>query len=434
MRAMGTNPLICIAPLWTCAAACASSEVLVSDLAGLTVYAPVAAARAMSVGGTWCNLGPDAAPWNPLTSGHPVTATNLLRVENGGLREIGVGWAWHHVNCALQLSGCATCAPVPGPCPPALGAGCTTTSTAAALGTQGALGMRSQVNASAATFPFPLVEPPVTDGLSRRCRYQIADVDPAQHPNAHFAAQTVTIAASTGAPVERSAIREIAATTLANGGSAYAGAATTSASAVDFWKSIEPSVAITVIDIANDGRILVASRVAPVAGGYRYDYAIENLNSHESVGAFEVPVGSAEGMRSITFAAPLVHSGEVTSNAPWTSSLDASTLTWATTPFAADPNANAIRWGTTYSFSFVSPQAPATRVATITLFRSAASVDATVSAPRAIGDLDGDGVVNSIDLGLLLGAWGRCASCAADLDGDGVVGSADLAILLGAWE
>lgn len=50
------------------------------------------------------------------------------------------------------------------------------------------------------------------------------------------------------------------------------------------------------------------------------------------------------------------------------------------------------------------------------------------------GDLDGNGIVNSVDLGVLLGAWGACASvCAADLDGDASVGPVDLAILLGSW-
>lgn len=52
-------------------------------------------------------------------------------------------------------------------------------------------------------------------------------------------------------------------------------------------------------------------------------------------------------------------------------------------------------------------------------------------------DLDGDGVVGSGDLAILLGSWGPClpapAKCIADLDGDGTVGSADLAILLGSW-
>lgn len=50
--------------------------------------------------------------------------------------------------------------------------------------------------------------------------------------------------------------------------------------------------------------------------------------------------------------------------------------------------------------------------------------------PPATGDLNGDGVVDGTDLGLLLAAWGTPA---ADLNGDGTTDSADLGLLLGAW-
>ncbi|TVQ31195.1 MAG: hypothetical protein EA376_09995 [Phycisphaeraceae bacterium] len=53
------------------------------------------------------------------------------------------------------------------------------------------------------------------------------------------------------------------------------------------------------------------------------------------------------------------------------------------------------------------------------------------------GDINGDGVVNSQDLAILLGSWGVCPpepdDCPADVNGDGVVNSQDLAIVLGNW-
>ena len=51
------------------------------------------------------------------------------------------------------------------------------------------------------------------------------------------------------------------------------------------------------------------------------------------------------------------------------------------------------------------------------------------------GDLNADGLVNGVDLGVLLGQWGVCtgSSCVGDLDGDGTVNGADLGILLGDW-
>ncbi|MFO0872548.1 MAG: hypothetical protein U0575_01065 [Phycisphaerales bacterium] len=51
-------------------------------------------------------------------------------------------------------------------------------------------------------------------------------------------------------------------------------------------------------------------------------------------------------------------------------------------------------------------------------------------APPPTADLNGDGVVNGADLGLLLGAWGTAG---ADLNGDGVTDGGDLGSLLAVW-
>ena len=53
-----------------------------------------------------------------------------------------------------------------------------------------------------------------------------------------------------------------------------------------------------------------------------------------------------------------------------------------------------------------------------------------------VGDLNGDGVVDSADLGLLLVAWGPCprgASCPADFDENGFVDLANLIVLITNW-
>lgn len=61
--------------------------------------------------------------------------------------------------------------------------------------------------------------------------------------------------------------------------------------------------------------------------------------------------------------------------------------------------------------------------------------DAVVTLPRAStpcpGDVDGSGIVDGADLGVLLGSWG--ASGPSDLDGSGVVDGADLGLMLGSW-
>ncbi len=57
-------------------------------------------------------------------------------------------------------------------------------------------------------------------------------------------------------------------------------------------------------------------------------------------------------------------------------------------------------------------------------------------AEMPIGDIDGDGLVDVVDLLALLGAWGPCTDpgdCPADLNGDGTVDVIDLLVLLGNW-
>ncbi len=49
-----------------------------------------------------------------------------------------------------------------------------------------------------------------------------------------------------------------------------------------------------------------------------------------------------------------------------------------------------------------------------------------------IADLDGNGVVDGADLGMLLTAWGT-SSCVHDLNGDGTVNAVDLGVMLLAW-
>jgi hypothetical protein len=49
-----------------------------------------------------------------------------------------------------------------------------------------------------------------------------------------------------------------------------------------------------------------------------------------------------------------------------------------------------------------------------------------------VEDLDGDGVVGSSDLGILLSAWGALGG-PGDINADGAVDSADLGQLLAAW-
>jgi len=77
---------------------------------------------------------------------------------------------------------------------------------------------------------------------------------------------------------------------------------------------------------------------------------------------------------------------------------------------------------------FVPSEAHPKASSSVVAILHAAAVSAIVP-----GDINGDGVVNGVDLALVLGSWGPCAGCPADINGDGTVSGLDLAIVLGAW-
>ena len=66
---------------------------------------------------------------------------------------------------------------------------------------------------------------------------------------------------------------------------------------------------------------------------------------------------------------------------------------------------------------------------------NAAGIEITVNVPDTLpcdGDINEDGVVNGIDISLILGYWGRDFP-EYDMDGSGLIDGADLATILGWW-
>jgi len=61
--------------------------------------------------------------------------------------------------------------------------------------------------------------------------------------------------------------------------------------------------------------------------------------------------------------------------------------------------------------------------------------DCTTAPPPCAGDLDGNGMVNTVDLVNALAAWGACPTnrCHADIDGDGMIDLTDILALFAAW-
>ncbi len=131
-----------------------------------------------------------------------------------------------------------------------------------------------------------------------------------------------------------------------------------------------------VADIVADGRLHLAAKVHDYGAGlWRYEYAIHNLNSHRSVQRVEIAVPPGSALSNAGFHDVDYHSGEPYSNADWTIDADGPNghVAWFGETQAANADANALRWGTTYNFWFDSDQAPGPGLVALTLFRAPAA-------------------------------------------------------------
>jgi hypothetical protein len=100
------------------------------------------------------------------------------------------------------------------------------------------------------------------------------------------------------------------------------------------------------------------------------------------------------------------------------------------------PNNGCYQW-------HVPPATPTSSACHLRLRQQESGASAVTPQPFAIlgassPDIDGNGVVNIVDLLALLGSWGECGrpcppSCPGDLDGDCAVAITDLLALLAAW-
>jgi hypothetical protein len=155
-------------------------------------------------------------------------------------------------------------------------------------------------------------------------------------------------------------------------------------SAINAWKVIDPSVELIELRVPGEGLFHLAAKVTDLGNGvWEYEYALYNMNSHRSAGSFSVPIRPGVVIQNIGFHDVDYHSGEPYDGTDWAVTLEDDAITWATTPYAVNENANALRWGTLYNFRFQINMQPADTTIDIGLFRPGApdSVAARIVGP-----------------------------------------------------
>ncbi len=407
-------------------AASVGPDVVVADLQSVRRFATEGGISAYGVGTTACNLGTQRANWIAITNQHPVIVQNAYRLKDNRFEQIGLSWVKHGFY-AVSQDLCGPCNdPVEGG--QALGVGCSDPYSASLNVVQTNMSPNSTVNAHTGYFPYPWSgwsNPAPTSGLDRRLLIRHGDLEPLFNEGARYFVQGHYVNpddALAGTHNNNASYREVLVIKTPQGFYEMltdgAFATQRGRPAVRAWRDVDPGVEETDVQIPGEGLFILAVKAfSPTAGVWRYSYALQNLNSDRSAGRFSVPVSPTSVIANVGFRDVEYHSGEVYDGTDWAPSISADALTWSTTPYQVNPNANAIRFGTSYAFWFDTDLPPTPTTVTIGLFKP--GMPSQVYA-RSVGpqlpliDCNGNGIVDACDIDC--GASGCEIPCGGSLD------------------
>lgn len=385
-------------------------DVVVGDLSGLAQFGSQSGTQVgLAVGTDSCNFGVVNLNWfaNP-ENDHPVIPQNLYRMSGGTdnaerFEQIGQS-SVKHAFTALTNNICNLgCNGVGGT---RLGSGCSDPYSAS-LNAGPNLGSRAWINPF--TGAYPRNDQGQTNnshsghshtGPSHRILTEVADLIPAQNPGATYYAEGQYVTPHEyqwclANPTQCNMYNNVSYRryNVNNSASPF------TFSAVGSTQRTKPAIVAwtgaTLVEIkpdpTNDGIATLGYKVTQTSPGvWHYEYAIYNQILDRGIGSFSVPTGSGVTISNIGFHAPPQHPGWSAdgtngntgfASTPWTGVQTGSAVTWGTDSFAADPNANAIRWGTLYNFRFDSNRPPQTVNATVGFYKTGAPIQIAVQGP-----------------------------------------------------
>ena len=401
-----------------------------------------------AIGTTSCNFGDEVANWYSGTNQTPLIGQNAYRYHNGRFEQIGLSWLKHSF-CALSEPGCGNCQPTD--CS-TLGIGCADTYGAGLNTNPG--GPRSDANAFSGYYDYPFnVSPSGPSALRGNLQIKDADLEPANFPGARYFFEGYYMSpddAAAGNHANNASWREFG--TSGPGNVWTIGSTQVEIPAIRVWKTIDPSVDMNDAHVPSDGHFIVGAKASDLGNGmWHYEYAVWNHNSHACAGSVSMFMPPGATVQNVGFNDVDYHSGEVHDSTDWTVEVLPGSITWSTTPYSTNPNANAIRWATMYNFRFDCNVAPATdSEVVIGTFRPgyAATVTVTTVGPPMekvdpcdlpLGpcpeDINGDYTVNVKDILVVLGDFGTCGDGtfrpAGDVTGDCCTNVNDLLSVIG---
>jgi len=365
-------------------------DVIVGDITGPANYGAVGTLEALALGTTSCNMGTVNLNWHSNTNQHPVIGGELYRykIVNGAgqFDQLGISWLKHGFYALSDTLCCSGCHGTDGS---QLGVRCSDPYTAERNGAQSLLGPRYQVNAHTGFFTYP--PPTPSGGNNGRIQVDTSELEATSGGTTRYFANCQYVAAddsAAGNDNNNASYREMSVSGSGNSWTfGFIGSTHRESPAIKAWAACESGVTVNEIQLPGEGRIMFAYKATDLGNGqYHYEYVVYNMNSAKSLGSFSVPVPSGValsnvGFNDITYRGGDGMSGVNFDGTDWAVTRGGSDHTWATIPFAQNPNANAIRFGSAYSFRFDANAAPVTSTITIGTFKDAGSVQTTGDVP-----------------------------------------------------
>jgi hypothetical protein len=363
----GLSLAICAAFLTICqwrlaaqpapAGAAHGPDVIVGDIPNVTRWGSLGSETAFSIATTSCNIGDLPLDWiaSPASNLHPVITQNLYRIQDGAIQQLGtVSWLKHGFS-VVPGTVCGSCMDGSHN---RLGIHCSDPYGAGLNGLQEGLGPRREINAATGAFgnAFARLPQPRTI-LDGRMRVANADLDPSVNPTARYFVESQYIHpqdAVAGNGLNNASHREAFIETRA-GGELHLALRPSSPivrqqPAILAWKTIHSDVTLHNFDIPGDGRIMLGIRSIPlIAGGFKNLIALQNLNSDASVRSLSIDFGDGNVANAGFHDIDYQH--EPYSATDWPATIASSKIEWSTDTLAMNRDANALRWGTMYSFS-----------------------------------------------------------------------------------
>ena len=392
------------------------ADVIVGELTGTQSYGNAGGYYAFSVGTTSCNIGTEELDWIASTNQHPVIGQNMFRLKDGTFEQIGMSWLKHGFT-ALQGNTCG-CGCTSSGTGSRLGVGCSDPYGAGLNGSQGSLGARSEViDPAHGGFIYPqILDPSNSDLTWRRLRVHGNDLNPTLNSGASYFVEGHYVTpddAAAGNHHNNTSYRDITvSTSTSNHAINFTGSTQRQQPGIQAWQDNDPSVTLVDISDGDDGLLILGYKVTQqTANLWQYEYALYNMDSTRSVRSFSLPllgvVASDIGFHDVEY-----HSTEVYDGADWAVSTSGGEISWSTSTFAQNSNANALRWGTMYNFRFVTTSGPTNANATLGQFTTGGTLLVPILAPM-VGNLDcnNNGVPDAEEI----------ANGASDCDGNGLL-------------